>query len=355
MNMHLLGATNIMTRITKSALGLLLVLSLSMTARLQAGDPPPEVPAVLRNAFAGHTDRIDCVAVTDDGKTICSGGADKTVRLWNAATGEERFKLDHTDAVDAVAFSPDGSKLATGAGDSIFVWNADTGKQLLIMKGAGAVARLAFSADGKLLGASGHGWKAVYDADSGEQKTTVTGGSLFFALAPDGQTLAYSQSNGDVQLWNVTKGVAGITLKGHIGAVSALAFSPDSKTLATGAYGGGMKGGGQDKSIKLWDVASGKEKATLIGHKKGIYALTFSADGKALLAADYNGSMKLWDTEGAAVIAVLEKIKVNDVLQGTPVGQWAFSPNLKTWVVGTGKTVLWLDISEFTSASRPAR
>ena len=131
-----------------------------------------------------------------------------------------------------------------------------------------------------------------------------------------------------------------------------MTFSPDSKTLATGAYAGGPKGGGEDKSIKLWDVATGKEKATLVGHLKGIYSLTFAPDGKTLLAADYSGSMKLWDPDGARVKATLGKVKAGAKLKGTPVGVWAISPDLRTWAVGAGREVSWLDISEFTGATK---
>jgi WD40 repeat protein len=292
------------------------------------------------------------VAVSSDGRTVASGSTDKTARLWDMTTGKERRALDHSSAVPCLTFSTDGKQLATGTANLVFVWDVETGKKLATLKAAAPVARVAFAADGKSLGASGAGWKTVWDVDTGKEKAKVKGEFAWFALAPDGQTLAISQADGSVQLWDVTKDKARGTLKGHEGVVSALTFSPDSKTLATGAFAGGPKGGGRDKSIKLWDVATSKEKATLVGHLKGIYSLTFAPDGKALLASDYNGSMKLWDPDEARVKSTLEKIKDGDKPRGTPVGFWAISPDLRTWAVGDGQTVSWLDISDFTAAKK---
>ena len=77
------------------------------------------------------------------------------------------------------------------------------------------------------------------------------------AFAPDGKTLATGSWDRTVKLWDVTTGKELATLKGHTDAVSSVAFAPDGKTLATGSV---------DQTVKLWDVTTGKELATLKGH-----------------------------------------------------------------------------------------
>ena len=81
------------------------------------------------------------------------------------------------------------------------------------------------------------------------------------------------------------------TLKGHTDSVDSVAVSPDGKTLASGSF---------DKSIKLWDVASGKNTATLKGHDKivnnvAFSSVAFSPDGKTLASGSADETIKLWD------------------------------------------------------------
>lgn len=336
-----------MNHIKQSALALSLLLSLAPTTWAQ-----PQYPGILRGTFTTHTDRVLCVAVSGDGKTMASGSADKTARLWDMMTAKEGHLLEHANAVSCLAFSPDGSKLATGSGNLVIVWDVATGKKSMALQGTGPVSRIAFAASNKALAASGTGWKTCWDADSGKVKGTVRTGTPWFAFAPDGESLAISQPDGSVQVCDVATGKPSVTLKGHEGLVFALSFSPDGKVLATGASAGGINGLGRDKSIKLWDVATGKATANLVGHLKGVYSLTFTRDGKFLLAADYNGSMKLWDLTAASVKATLGQVKEGDQLRGTPIGFWAISPDLKTWVVGAGQRVSWLDISDLTASMK---
>jgi len=76
------------------------------------------------------------------------------------------------------------------------------------------------------------------------------------------------------------------TLKGHTHRVTSVAFSPDGKTLASGSI---------DKTIKLWNPATGKLKATLEWHTANVYSVAFSADGKTLASGSGDKTIKLWD------------------------------------------------------------
>ncbi len=121
-----------------------------------------------------------------------------------------------------------------------------------------------------------------------------------------------------------------MTLRGHDQAVTALAYTPDGKTLASG---------GDDALIKLWDTASGNERATLKRHKISVYAIAFSPHGRVLASGGYDKHVKLWDVAGGTEIATLEG-------HTGSVRSVAFSPDGQTVASGgADRTVKLWDIA----------
>ena len=121
----------------------------------------------------GHSLPVNAVAFSPDGKQLASASDDHTVRLWDAATGEQVKKLEeHSSRVTAVAFSPDGKQLASASGDkTVRLRDAATGEQVKKLEGhSGWVSAVAFSPDGKqLASASNDGTARLWDAATGEQ------------------------------------------------------------------------------------------------------------------------------------------------------------------------------------------
>ena len=116
------------------------------------------------------------------------------------------------------------------------------------------------------------------------------------AFSPDSKLLASGSHDNTVKLWDVATGALQQTLEGHSYSVIAVAFSPDSKLLASGSH---------DNTIKLWDVATGALQQILEGHSHSVYTVAFSPDSK-LLASGSHETVKLWDMATGALNQTLE-------------------------------------------------
>jgi WD40 repeat protein len=285
----------------------------------------------------GHTDKVFGMAISPDGKRIASCSEDITIKVWDAVTGAELMTLrGHSSWIWSVAFSPDGKRLVSGSSDkTIKVWDLSTGNELMTIRGhERMIGSVSFSPDGRRIVSGSKDWTLeeepwnqtikVWDAATGAELMTLPGHYDFvnsIDISPDGKRII--SGSRDIKVWDAATGEEIMTLRGHKLVVAEVAFSPDGKRIVSGS---------NDGTIKVWDVSTGAELMILRGHDDGVSSVAFSPDGKRIISSSKDKTIKVWDTE-------IRAQAVTFVGHGDWVLSVAFSPDGKRLVSGDGDAV----------------
>jgi WD40 repeat protein/serine/threonine protein kinase len=281
-------------------------------------------------SLSGHAGPVTAVAFAPGGRVLATAG--KQVLLWDVPSRQRRVTLQHGPAVHSLAFDPDGKTLATGSADAtVKLWDlSEVTEQATFATQKGSVLALAFAPDGRTLASvGGGGVLQLWDVASRKSRATLPARAAAVAFAPDGTALAAAGPDGGVHLWDVLTAKERVPMRGHTGAARCVAFAPDGRTLASGST---------DRTVKLWDTATGQEVATLTG--RPVRAVAFAPDGRTLAVAD--NLVKLWD-------AATRKEQATLATPAGPVSGVAFSPDggtlatvhpdksLRLWDAATGQ------------------
>ncbi|RYP32170.1 hypothetical protein DL768_011146 [Monosporascus sp. mg162] len=268
----------------------------------------------------GHGDWVTSVALSHDNSWFASASSDRSIKIWNAATGKcERTLEGHGSCVNSLVFSHDGQYLASASSDkTVKLWNAQRWKYIGTFEGhGGSVNSALFTHDSKkLISASSDRTVRIWDI-AGKDIRTLQGHSdwvneVAYAGGGNRSRLASASSDRTIRIWDIDKGVTLRVLRGHGDWVSSVTFQPDSAgtLLASASY---------DQTVKLWDVETGTCVRTFEGHSDWVRSVAFSHNGRRLASASDDASIRIWATAG----------EDQQILQGhgAPVTSLLFTPS----------------------------
>ena len=284
----------------------------------------------------GHSASVEGVAVTADGKRAVSASWDVTLKVWDLDTGRAMRTLEgHSSSVMAVAVTPDGKRAVSASHDkTLKVWDLDTGRALRTLKGhSNRVSGVAVTPDGKrAVSASWDGTLKVWDLETGRALRTLEGHSkavLGVAVTPDGKRAVSASEDDTLKVWDLATGRAVSTLQG--GRVSAVAVTPDGEQAVAAS---------SDKTLTVWHLETGRALGTLEGHSAHVSGVAVTPDGKRAVSASWDKTLKVWNLETGHALRAMEGHS-DSVLSValTPGGKRAVSAagDMKVWDLETGR------------------
>jgi WD40 repeat protein len=209
------------------------------------------VPNLL-NSLVGNNSSITTIAYSPKDDIIISGSADKTMKVWNASSGNLLHSLPdyHSDYITSIVFSKDGTKFASTSLDrTVNIWN-------------------------------------VPDIRTANPPKTIIRhfeGITCSAFSPDGKNIVTGSWDNKIKIWNIETGDSILTLNKHSDGITCLIFNP---------YGDKIISGGWDKIIRVWDALDGSLIRMIEGHTDGITSITMIPNSNILVSASKDGTIR---------------------------------------------------------------
>jgi WD40 repeat protein len=233
------------------AAGVVFLFGIGLGSWLNAADEPA-LPPIVANVLKGHAELVYAVAFTADGKYVITASFDRTLKVWEVASGKEVKTFagpqGHQNLVLSVAISPNGQMVASGGSDNqAKIWDFPASAPLRDFAHTDAVNAVALSADGTKLAGAG--------------------------------------KDGSIKLWNTADGKQLFDMKGHVGPVTGVSFSANGQMLASS---------GADKTVRFWNPANGQLTATVGAHSAPTTAVIVHPNNAAAYSAAEDGTLKFW-------------------------------------------------------------
>lgn len=301
-----------------------------------------------------HRSDVHSLAFSPDSKQLASTAAEGDIRLWDVEQGKvirefrprgrsgkaSDFNNTNQRWIESIAFHPNGNKIAEATVESdrsntVRVWDTQAvDKSVTIDNEASGVRSVAFSPDGKLLAYNiRSGERSIHhiilrDVETGKIAVDLQDDRLaatVLAFSPDSKLLATAGGT-KLLVWDLATKKVLYDIKGYSKAIVALAFSPDSAMLAAT---------GQEDMMRLWRMDDGKRVREFATEQEGVNAVEFSTSGKTLATAGNDRSIKLWNVENGR----RQKTLISHAGKALAL---AFSPDGKTLATGGKEGVICL-------------
>ncbi|WP_438024701.1 AAA family ATPase [Sorangium sp. So ce233] len=275
--------------------------------------------------ISGHSARVTACAISPDAKRVVSTSADATLRVWDLATGQLVATLEgHTAPVTSCAFSPDGQRIVSvsfdgSAGGVLKVWDIETGQLLSTSEGPSPWSharelrtdgRHVISSTGEFLGAT----LRIWDLATGQLRFTMErhcGRVGACAITPDGQRVIAVTCHGPLEVRDLATGQLLFDLKGHFSWADVCVISPDGQRAVSACRGFVAS---PSPTIEVWDLAARRRLFFLgyhhdfiwEGHRDAVLDGAISPDGRLLVTASLDGTLKVWDLATGRLLSTLE-------------------------------------------------
>ncbi|KZL75752.1 beta transducin-like protein HET-D2Y [Colletotrichum tofieldiae] len=289
----------------------------------------------------GHRNTVSSADFISDSTQLVSASYDYTLKVWDIATGQCLQTLrGHRNTVNSVILSRNSRQLASASDDcTVKIWDIATGQCLQTLKGHNyGVNLIAYSSDSKsLASASSDDIVKIWNIATGQNLQTLEIHSVTInsiAFSGDSMQLTSASYNNIVEIWNSTTGQYLQMLEGHSSYVSSVVFSDDSMQLASTSH---------DNTVKVWNSTTGQCLQTLKGHYDFVNSAAFSSDSTYLASASHDCTVKIWDI----TIGQRQRLKGHsDIIMavafscdGVQLASVSWDKTIKVWDSTTGQCI----------------
>lgn len=294
----------------------------------------------------GHSRDVVSVSFSPNGESFATASYDGTIRIWNAATGDEQQKLEaHTPCCfHYISYSPDGKMIASCGWATegrdyvnnalVHIWDAETGEEVrefVVLRNNANLLSVSFSPDGKNVVLAGEdNWVRVLDIGNGKElkqlkvpsRGRYANPSLFAAYSPGGKEIVCTPANGTVRIWEIESNADHKELSSSFD-IHSFAFSPDGQYLVS-AYDKNnlcIKVTMPDDNpfslglgdvIGIWNIDEyGVVVKELVGHEGFVNSVSYSSDGQFIVSSSLDNTIRIWDAEKGTQLRKIKHVSGN--------------------------------------------
>jgi WD40 repeat protein/DNA-binding SARP family transcriptional activator len=226
------------------------------------------------------------------------------VHRWEIATGVDRKLADHAQTMAVAQESADGSRIVSASVDgTVRLYDVKSGRSRRVPSDAREKFAVAIDRTGRRIAFAGTGPLIRVQAADGAQARVLhghTGDVVRLAFSPDSKHLASASRDGTARIFNVDDGALEQTLRGHAATVTSVAYSDDGQRVVTA---------GADGTIRIWSAA-GRPAGVLYGHRGAVNTAEFNHRGDRIVSTGEDGTVRVWDAHSGTSLVVLHQYEV---------------------------------------------